>query len=370
MNFAISKPESDLKPDVCNSESVKQDGRVGEKNEGKRPEGQVVEIYTATSYRARSHANANEVGKHAEPKQVATSANAIPTERKKQLFRKFNTRFTGIAKKAASAAATAVIVLIAISVLLLWTIIGLVNFAGDNPVPKDGAGIQKRTEKPAQSRSLQKRQLEKAKDVRVPERKPILKKEMLPTGPSSLSKLFILPIAGVHIPTNPGCLPNAPREYRGGIHPATDFFVPYGTEVRACYPGHVTIVRTQSYQLNPAFRQKLLNTSKSLGKTPEDIYELLLGNYLLIDHGIIGGKRVVTRYAHLSGIAPGIYPGSYVEAGQPLGRVGNSGTSDDGQNDKQAHLDFTVLIDDQWYPQGVAPEKAREILLDIFRESN
>lgn len=61
------------------------------------------------------------------------------------------------------------------------------------------------------------------------------------------------------------------------------------------------------------------------------------GNLLVIDHGY----GFETRYAHLSGFADGVRPGSKVERGQLVAYTGNSGLSEG------PHLHYEISIDDQ-----------------------
>ncbi|MDO5535651.1 MAG: peptidoglycan DD-metalloendopeptidase family protein [Propionibacteriaceae bacterium] len=49
------------------------------------------------------------------------------------------------------------------------------------------------------------------------------------------------------------------------------------------------------------------------------------GNYVVIDHGVIGGKSIMTGYAHQSRMA--VSAGQHVEMGQLIGYVGTTGLS-------------------------------------------
>lgn len=90
-------------------------------------------------------------------------------------------------------------------------------------------------------------------------------------------------------------------------HAGLDLVAPHGSPLRAAAAG--TVVAAQPY----------------------------FAYGLLVD--IAHGNGVVTRYAHMSGFAPGIRPGTRVAAGQLIGKVGRTGraTTD--------HVHFEVRID-------------------------
>lgn len=99
------------------------------------------------------------------------------------------------------------------------------------------------------------------------------------------------------------------KEVSRGIashHSGLDLVAPHGSPARAAAGG--TVVFAQTY--------------------------FAYGLMVDIDHG--GG--VVTRYAHLSGFAPGLRPGSRVAAGQVIGQVGRTGRA------TTAHIHFEVRI--------------------------
>jgi hypothetical protein len=89
-------------------------------------------------------------------------------------------------------------------------------------------------------------------------------------------------------------------------HSGLDLVAPLGSPARAAAPG--TVVAAQRYYA----------------------YGLIVD----VDHG--GG--VLTRYAHLAGFAPGIRPGTPVQAGQVIGQVGRTGRA------TTAHIHFEVRV--------------------------
>jgi murein DD-endopeptidase MepM/ murein hydrolase activator NlpD len=64
------------------------------------------------------------------------------------------------------------------------------------------------------------------------------------------------------------------------------------------------------------------------------------GNRLELDHGMVGGHRLVTIYLHASGFS--VRPGAMVHRGQVVGRVGSTGWS------TACHLHFTVTLDGRY----------------------
>jgi len=81
------------------------------------------------------------------------------------------------------------------------------------------------------------------------------------------------------------------------LHDGTDFGAACGTPIRSPYPGRVS-----SAYFNAAY-----------------------GNRLIIDHGVISGRRVVTGFNHATRYVVGV--GQRVRQGQVLGYVGSTGLS-------------------------------------------
>jgi len=72
------------------------------------------------------------------------------------------------------------------------------------------------------------------------------------------------------------------------------------------------------------------------GRVQWSTYQPGLGNSVLIDHGWVGGKSLMSSYNHLSSYAVG--SGQYVTKGQVIGYSGNTGTS------AACHLHFEVYV--------------------------
>lgn len=84
-------------------------------------------------------------------------------------------------------------------------------------------------------------------------------------------------------------------------HRGTDFAAPEGTPVHAALGGVVTFAGSDLRQ---------------------DYY----GNFVIIDHGTVGGDHIITRYHVLGKVAPNLQ-GKIVNAGDIIGWVGKSGNS-------------------------------------------
>lgn len=74
-------------------------------------------------------------------------------------------------------------------------------------------------------------------------------------------------------------------------------------------------------------------------------YDSASGHRLEIDHGRVGGRRMVTSYLHATGYS--VHAGQQVRRGQMVGRVGSTGWS------TGCHLHFRVALDGR----GVDPER-------------
>ena len=177
---------------------------------------------------------------------------------------------------------------------------------------------------------------------------------------------FIIPIAGACLTRYEGHLPSAVRAYRDGTHEGFDFYEwAAGTEINAATPvlaakaGIVSRADLDYVEVTPAEWAAF----ESAGWQGEPLLDRLRGRQVWIDHG--GG--IATRYAHLGGIAPGIAPGVQVEAGQPLGAVGESGQSAVWEAPgTDLHLHFEIRVGDRYLGEGLAPLAARSLYLNAF----
>ena len=185
---------------------------------------------------------------------------------------------------------------------------------------------------------------------------------------------LLLPCEGIQVPKRTTRLPNAPRDYRSGTHRGIDFFANWGTLVRAVADGAV-IRADHNYQEIPAdYRMQLLSASARVGYTPSDIFNsVLLGKAVFLDHGfeIIPGFRVISIYAHLSSIDTSITTGTFLKAGQNIGKSGNTGTRASTLNTKkEAHLHWEMILQkghkEIYLGKDVPNPDLYDMLYDIF----
>ncbi|MBI88787.1 MAG: hypothetical protein CMG60_01760 [Candidatus Marinimicrobia bacterium] len=185
-----------------------------------------------------------------------------------------------------------------------------------------------------------------------------------------------LPCEGIPVPKRTMRLPNAPREYRNGIHRGVDFFANWGTPVKAVADG--IIIRSDlNYEEVPAsFRENLLRSSAKLGDTPSDIFNnILLGKAIFIDHGfeLVRGFRTITIYAHLSHIEKNLKPGEKVYEGEIIGKSGNTGMRESTLGSKAgSHLHWEMIFQkgnqEIYLGKGIPNPELYEMLSLIFKK--
>ena len=118
----------------------------------------------------------------------------------------------------------------------------------------------------------------------------------------------------------------------------------------------------------------MLRSSGSVGHTPSDIFNnVLLGKAIFLDHGfeLIPGFRTISIYAHLSSIDKDIIGGAKVEAGQYIGKTGNSGTKASTLGTRrEAHLHWELILQKDnkeiYLGKDVPYDKLYEMLDNIF----
>jgi murein DD-endopeptidase MepM/ murein hydrolase activator NlpD len=163
---------------------------------------------------------------------------------------------------------------------------------------------------------------------------------------------LVSPIAGARPSRTPSHLPGARRAYRGGEHLGLDYYdgacgvrVTYGMPVRAAAGGWVVRADVDYLEPSPEIRSFYLEGARLAGDADPRVLDPLHGRQVWILHP--GG--ILTRYTHLAAVWPGIRAGAWVLAEQPIGRVGNSGTSQGALGSESgAHLHFEIYLD--WRP--------------------
>ena len=183
-----------------------------------------------------------------------------------------------------------------------------------------------------------------------------------------------LPCYDVPVPKRTMRLPNAPRNYRNGIHRGLDFFANWGTPVRSVAEG--VVVRSDlHYEEVPAdFRENLLKATTKVGHTPSDIFNsVLLGKSVFLDHGfdLIPGFRTISIYAHLSHIENEIVPGAKVKRGELLGKSGNTGMRESTIGSKAgSHLHWEMILQkgeqEIYLGKGMSNPELYDMLFRIF----
>ncbi len=188
---------------------------------------------------------------------------------------------------------------------------------------------------------------------------------------------LVLPCKGINVPKRAMRLPNAPRDYRNGIHRGIDFFANWGTPIRAVADG-IVIRSDLHYEEVPAdFRENVLKSSAKVGKTPSDIFNsVLLGQAVFLDHGfnLIPGFRVISIYAHLSSIDNDMKPGRLVKSGEVFANSGNSGVKESTLGSRAgAHLHWELILqrdkDEIFLGKGVPNPELYDMLSSIFSNS-
>jgi len=186
---------------------------------------------------------------------------------------------------------------------------------------------------------------------------------------------LIYPCEGINIPKKASRLPNAPREYRKGIHRGIDFFANWGTPVRAVAEGTVIRADHNFEEVLPEFRNGLLKKVSNINRTPSDVFDhILLGKAVMLDHGLnlIPGFRVITIYAHLSHIDNNIKPGNKISVNQLIGKTGNTGmeASTYGKRDG-AHLHWEMILQNEegefYFGQGLSYSELFPLLKTLFK---
>ncbi len=187
---------------------------------------------------------------------------------------------------------------------------------------------------------------------------------------------LILPCENVPVPKRTMRLPNAPRNYRNGVHRGIDFFANWGTPVNAVASG-VVVRADHNYKEVPAdFRIDMLKASAKVGKTPSDIFNnILLGKAVFLDHGfkLVPGFRAITIYAHLSHIENAIKPGYKIKAGELIGNSGNTGMRESTIGSKAgSHLHWELILqkdnDEIFLGRNMPNPELYQMLKRIFRK--
>ncbi|NIN66508.1 MAG: peptidoglycan DD-metalloendopeptidase family protein [Anaerolineae bacterium] len=211
---------------------------------------------------------------------------------------------------------------------------------------------------------------------------PVPTPEPRPTPAAALSSLaphdplvldllppLSLPISGTMLSDLDFRLPGAPRSYRYGVHQGIDFYSAAGeavtpeTPVLSVAAGEV--IRVDHGYVAPSTQEmeEMLAHTREVYHTPEDILDALRGRQVWIDHG----DGLVSRYCHLSAVADDLELGHWVQRGQFLGYVGNSGTPASYYGEgREMHLHLDIRVGDGYLGQYLRPVEVRQWLSQVF----
>jgi murein DD-endopeptidase MepM/ murein hydrolase activator NlpD len=180
---------------------------------------------------------------------------------------------------------------------------------------------------------------------------------------------FAYPISGACLPEDDDLMPGAPRQYRNGIHEGVDFYdadnctsIGIDTEVEAAKAGTVVRADLNYENITPEEVARLEQEAQQSGSS-EAIEDAFRGRQVWIDHG----DGIVTRYAHLNGIAEGIAVGSHVDQGELIAYVGESGTPESvTEPGTQVHLHFEIRVGASYLGKGLPADEVRQLYLQAF----
>jgi len=181
---------------------------------------------------------------------------------------------------------------------------------------------------------------------------------------------FLYPVEGGCLPGFDGLMPNAPREYRNGVHEGVDWYpgsacaaIASGTPVYAMHDG--VIVRADHAYLDITFAQveELQARTAAQGFTDPEALDIFRGRQVWVDHG----QDILTRYAHLLEIPERLFVGLAVRQGELVGLVGESGTpefvTDPGT---ELHLHAEVRAGESFLGAGLPPAEVRALYERLF----
>jgi len=165
-------------------------------------------------------------------------------------------------------------------------------------------------------------------------------------------------------------MPNAPRDYRSGIHEGIDFYdvdnctqIGKGTPVLAAKDGTVIRADHDYHDLTQAELDTIDDRIAAGEANAPDILDMFRGRQLWVDHG----NGVVTRYAHLSAIPDTIQVGTKVAQGETIAAVGDSGTPESVTDPTaEMHLHFELRVGDSYLGKGLPPDEVRQLYTNLF----
>ncbi|GMU40351.1 MAG: hypothetical protein AMXMBFR23_12170 [Chloroflexota bacterium] len=181
---------------------------------------------------------------------------------------------------------------------------------------------------------------------------------------------LVMPVEGACLPTSDRLMPNAPREYRNGIHEGVDFYfgdacvvIARGTPIVAAADGVVIRADHDYVELTLAQVVELDAKTAQQGFSDPETLDIYRGRQVWIDHG----NEIVTRYCHMESIDEGVAVGIAVKAGQVIGGIGESGTPESVTNpNTELHLHFELRLGASFLGDGLPPEEVRALYERAF----
>jgi murein DD-endopeptidase MepM/ murein hydrolase activator NlpD len=183
---------------------------------------------------------------------------------------------------------------------------------------------------------------------------------------------FTHPVAGACLPFTEALMPNAPRLYRNGVHEGVDIYPGYAcahvkldTPILAVYDGTVMRADLDYVDLTRQQVEELAARTAAQGYSDPETLDTYRGRQVWINHG----SGVVSRYAHLASIAPGIEVGVRVEQGQHVGGMGESGTPESVlAPGTDIHLHYEIRIGDSFLGADLPPDVVRGLYERLFSD--
>lgn len=187
-----------------------------------------------------------------------------------------------------------------------------------------------------------------------------------PLPPTPRLTEYSFPIFGACLPKGDQLIPGAPRTYRNGFHEGLDLYdsdncvlIGRNTPVVAARQGKIIRADVKYDELTAA---ELAQLNSQPGT--EKALDRFRGRQVWVDHG----DGVITRYAHLASIAPGLKEGVTVEEGQVIAFVGESGTPESvTAPGTENHLHFEVRIGSSFLGEGQSRAEARRSYEMLFK---
>lgn len=181
---------------------------------------------------------------------------------------------------------------------------------------------------------------------------------------------FLYPVEGGCLPGFDGLIPNAPREYRNGVHEGVDWYpgsacaaITRGTPVYAMHDGVVVRADHDYVDITLTQVEVLQARTAAQGFTDPEALDIFRGRQVWIDHG----QGVLTRYAHLAEIPARLFVGLAVRGGDVVGLVGESGTpefvTDPGT---ELHLHAEVRVGESFLGAGLPPAEVRALYERLY----